>query len=78
MKARVVATVHAPWLRIYAIRLNDGKYIITGGAIKLTEKMQDRPHTAFELKKIEIVRDFLKSLGVFDDEGFIEYLEEIS
>ena len=46
MKARGERTNrHDSWLRIYAIRLADGKYIITGGAIKLTATMQERPHT---------------------------------
>jgi hypothetical protein len=40
---------HASWLRIYAIKLEPGCYIITGGAIKLTRTMQEREHTLNEL-----------------------------
>ena len=54
--------------------LSEGIYIITGGAIKLTEKMQDRPHTMVELEKIEKVRRFLIAEGIVDNEGFIDYI----
>lgn len=46
------------YLRIYAIRYKE-KIIVTGGAIKLTDKMEDRPHTNDELKKLELVKSFL-------------------
>ena len=59
---------HSSWLRVYAIRLSTGAYIITGGAIKLTLKMEEREHTKHELDKIESVRNFL--LSVFDSYSF--------
>ena len=78
MKARGEKTNrHDSWLRIYAIRLADGKYIITGGAIKLTATMQERPHTQAELDKIEKVRRFLLDEGIVDDDGFIDYISEL-
>lgn len=46
------------YLRIYAIRYKD-KIIVTGGAIKLTNKMEERPHTNDELKKLDLVKVFL-------------------
>ena len=78
MKARGERTNrHDSWLRIYAIRLADGKYIITGGAIQLTATMQERPHTQAELDKIEKVRRFLLDEGIVDDDGFIDYISEL-
>lgn len=68
---------HASWLRIYAIKLEPGCYIITGGAIKLTRTMQEREHTLVELNKMESVRRFLVDGGVVDADGFIDYLSEI-
>lgn len=65
------------WLRIYAIKLAKGEYIITGGAIKLTATMQEREHTAKELANIERVRNFLLSEKIIDDESFIEYFAEL-
>ena len=68
---------HASWLRIYAIKLEPGCYIITGGAIKLTRTMQEREHTLAELRKMEKVRNFLLQGGAIDADGFIDYMSEI-
>ena len=69
---------HASWLRIYAIKLAKGVYIITGGAIKLTATMQERKHTLEELEKMERVRNFLLSKGIVDNDGFEDYQSEIT
>lgn len=63
-------------MRIYAIKLAAGIYIIAGGAIKLTATMQEREHTLLELQKMEKVRRFLLEENIVDDESFIEYLGE--
>lgn len=68
---------HASWLRIYALKLSSGIYIITGGAIKLTATMQEREHTLTELTKMEKVRQFLLNEHIIDDESFTEYLNEL-
>lgn len=68
---------HASWLRIYAIKLEPGCYIITGGAIKLTRTMQEREHTLAELTKMEKVRSYLLNGGAIDANGFIDFLSEI-
>ncbi|MBO5361353.1 MAG: hypothetical protein J6A35_00175 [Paludibacteraceae bacterium] len=68
---------HASWLRIYAIKLEPGKYIITGGAIKLTAKMQEREHTLRELQNMEKVRQFLIANNVIDEDAFQDYLKEL-
>lgn len=68
---------HASWLRIYAIKLSPGVYIITGGAIKLTATMQERKHTLEELAKMERVRNFLISENIADEESFEDYLREL-
>lgn len=62
-KARLKESInrHASWLRIYALKLTTGIYIITGEAIKLTATMQERQHTLVELQKMENIRNFLIS-----------------
>ena len=76
-KARLRNTPrHASWLRIYAIKLEPGIYIITGGAIKLTRTMQEREHTLRELDKLNACRDYLKQNGVFDQDSFMDFFEE--
>jgi hypothetical protein len=60
------------WLRIYALKIDDNLYVVTGGAIKLTRSMQEREHTSKELRKLERCRDYLRELGITDIEGFKE------
>jgi hypothetical protein len=64
-------TMSNSFLRVYAIRYGTS-YVITGGAIKLTDLMKDRKHTKEELFKLNLVRDYLKEKG---DEGEFVYLE---
>ena len=60
------------WLRLYAFLIDTNTYVITGGAIKLTHKMNERPHTNEELIKLDICRNYLKEQGVFDVDSFNE------
>lgn len=77
-KARLKDTVrHTSWLRIYAIKLEPGIYVITGGAIKLTRTMQEREHTLHELVKMEEVRTFLLEHGIVDKDAFVDYMKEL-
>ncbi|MBQ9652585.1 MAG: hypothetical protein IJV13_10345 [Prevotella sp.] len=77
-KARLKNTLrHSSWLRIYAIKLSQGIYIITGGAIKLTLRMDEREHTKRELRKMESVRRFLLEENIIDNEGFEDYVNTI-
>lgn len=77
-KARLRDTQrHASWLRIYAIKLDPGIYVITGGAIKLTRTMQEREHTLFELARMEKVRNFMIDNDICDMDSFTDYLNEI-
>lgn len=68
---------HYLCLRIYALKLAKGVYIITGGAIKLTATMQEREHTAAELERIEKVRNFLLDENIIDDDSFVDYIAEL-
>lgn len=47
------------WLRIYAIRIEANFYVISGGAIKLTPKMNETNHLILELEKLECTRKYL-------------------
>ena len=63
---------HSSWLRIYAIKLEKGVYLATGGAIKLTPMMAEREHTLNELKRMELVRNYLMDNGIVDVDGIKE------
>lgn len=67
---------HASWLRIYAVRLDENIFVVTGGAIKLTRTMQEREHTMEELEKLNRCKSYLKANGVFDKESFVELTNE--
>jgi len=58
------------WLRLYAIRIDEHLYVFTGGAIKLTRKMNEREHTKLELDKLFQVKEFLKRKGLVNKEAF--------
>jgi hypothetical protein len=51
-------------IRIYALKLPDDLFLITGGTIKITAKMQDREHTKLELLKFEQTKLYLKDNGI--------------
>lgn len=65
---------HPSWLRIYAIKIEVGVFVVTGGAIKLTATMSERSHTLAELAKLEMVRNYFIDNGVFDKEGLNDYI----
>jgi len=72
-RSKAYGQLRRSWLRVYAVRLESDKYIVTGGAIKLTQTMQDRPHTQEQLNRLTQMRDYLIENG-FDDSD-IETLE---
>lgn len=63
-------------LRLYALKVDQNLFVITGGAIKLTKNMQDRPHTQLELDKLARGRAFLNEQDIFDADSFEEFLIE--
>ncbi|WP_321332027.1 hypothetical protein [uncultured Bacteroides sp.] len=60
------------WLRIYAIKIETNVYIVTGGAIKLTETMNERTHLKEELRKLDFCKRWLRSEGILDREGLCD------
>lgn len=65
------------WLRIYGIRVDNGIYTVTGGTIKLTLEMKDRPHTKNELKKLGDYKDCLNDSCIFDKTDLYNFVENI-
>lgn len=62
------------WLRLYAIKIDQNNYVITGGTIKLDNQhlLKDKPHTRKELLKINKAKEFLRDNGVYDADSFEE------
>jgi len=65
-------------LRYYAIKIGDNCFVITGGAIKMSQTMQQHPDTAKELIKLKAAKTYLNKNGVFDEDSFYELLIEQS
>jgi hypothetical protein len=63
------------WLRIYALRIGENKYIVTGGAIKLTNAMAERKHTSIELRKLENIRTYLIKNQIISPKDIVEEME---
>lgn len=70
-KAKVVEErkIKHPILRVYGIRIDKNTIIVTGGAIKLTSRMDEHKDTITEEEKIEKVKQFLlaNEIKVQDD-----------
>ncbi len=65
------------FLRLFAIKIDNNCFVITGGAIKFHHLNKDRPHTKEEMQKIENCRKYLKDNNVFDADSFYEFLNEL-
>lgn len=65
-------------LRLYAVKIDEDTFVITGGAIKLPlhHLMKDRDHTMVELQKLERAKSYLNENGIFDEDSFFEFLIE--
>lgn len=63
-KQKCYGIIDRSWLRVYAIKLESGKFLVTGGAIKLTKSMNNRIHTKRELKKLDNCLKYLKENNI--------------
>lgn len=65
-------------LRLYAIKIDEDTFVITGGAIKLPlhHLMEDREHTQLELAKLDKAKRYLEENGVADNDSYYEFLNE--
>jgi ribosome-associated translation inhibitor RaiA len=63
-------------LRLYALKIGENMFLITGGAIKMSLAMQDHVDTKLELNKLAKVQQYLKQKNVFDEDSFYELLME--
>ena len=63
-------------LRIYAIRIDEDCFVVTGGAIKMSQTMQGHPDTDDELKKLINTKRYLLENLTFDKDSFFEFLNQ--
>ncbi len=67
-----------PILRMYAIRIAENTFVITGGAIKLVHLMEDHDDTRKELKKLENAKTFLVESNLITEADIQLFLNEQS
>lgn len=63
-------------LRLYALKIDNNCFVITGGAIKMSQKMDEHSDTANELIKLKRARVYLQNENVFDEDSFFELITE--
>lgn len=74
VKSKFGTIFHHYAFRIYAVKVDDGCYIITGGAIKIDKDMGKAPNTQIELKKLNYVYDALAENDLTDKISFLEFV----
>ena len=60
--------------RLYAIEVDVNCFIITGGAIKIVEEMEQAPNTSLELQKIDYIYDMLIAEGISTKKDLFELI----
>ncbi|MBF4515582.1 DUF479 domain-containing protein [Flavobacterium sp. ANB] len=63
-------------IRIYAIKIDKDCFVITGGAIKMSQTMQGHPDSNNELMKIKDAKNYLQENSVIDEDSFYELINE--
>jgi len=63
-------------LRFYAIRIDENLFVLTGGAIKVSQAMQESENTQKELDKLKKAKLYLQENGVFDNDSFFELIAQ--
>ena len=74
LKTKAYGNEDKTWLRVYAIEIASNLYIVSGGAIKLTETMNQREHLLLELKKLNATIEYLNEIG-FETKEDYEFIE---
>lgn len=64
------------FLRIYAIRLSDGSYLVVGGMIKLHRTMQESEEGKEILKKLKVWENYLRNNRISDAFDIVELIIE--
>ncbi len=59
-------------LRMYALKIDEEMFVITGAAIKMSQKMEAHIDTINELKKLNQAKAFLVNEDIVDEASFYE------
>jgi hypothetical protein len=64
-------------IRLYAVKIDENCFVITGGAIKMSQTMQDHPDSNKELTKIKAAKVYLQANTIVDKDSFYELINEL-
>jgi ribosomal protein L16 Arg81 hydroxylase len=64
-------------LRLYAIKIDDECFVITSGAIKMSQTAQGHYDTINATRRLENAKKFLVANGVIDNDSFHEFKIEL-
>lgn len=73
LQSKAYSNGNGGWLRVYAIKISDNTFVITGGGVKLVKKMQEREHLIAELEKLKDIRAQLIEKGIITQDDFNSY-----
>lgn len=62
-----------PILRVYGLRIDSNTFVVTGGAIKITQSMQDHVDTNEELNKMGLVKSFLAEIEITYQDDLLNF-----
>lgn len=63
-------------LRLYALRVDKNTFVLTGGCIKLTHRMEEHKDTQQELEKLSYVAEFCRRNKIYDQDNLACYYEQ--
>lgn len=73
-KAKIESRKFPRFIRLYAIRIGQNTFVISGGAIKLTKRMEEHKDTKQELEKFELVKSFLREKEIKTEDDINYFL----
>lgn len=60
--------------RLYAVEIDTNCFIITGGTIKISRKMQEATNTSLELKKLNYLVESFNSAGIHSMATYLDFI----
>jgi hypothetical protein len=75
-ESKAKAVTNRGKLRMYALRIDKNTFVVTGGCIKFTHRMEEHEDTKVELTKLLDVYKFLNEQEIYDQDKLACYYEQ--
>lgn len=70
VESKAYGSKHKSWLRLFAIKISEELYVVSGSAIKLTRSLQEKAHTNNELAKLKNTKAYLNKIGLLTEDDY--------